>query len=225
VNAADELVSCFWIYRLRPSWRLLDRSARRAGVAAAAKLLAEAVDEGLELRGTYSLTGLRADADLMLWWITPHLDRLHELAVGLRRTHLGENLEPREVFLGLAGASQYASDHRPAFASGEAARRYAAVYPFVKTAAWYLLPYEERRRLMAEHGRVGREYPVGASTVRAFGLGDAEFIVTLESESLVALVDCMEALRRVEVRTYTQRDLPVYLGRLRPLEPVLSELA
>jgi hydrogen peroxide-dependent heme synthase len=35
-----------------------------------------------------------------------------------------------------------------------------SVYPFVKTTDWYLLPYEERRELMAEHGEVGRRYAV-----------------------------------------------------------------
>jgi hydrogen peroxide-dependent heme synthase len=34
------------------------------------------------------------------------------------------------------------------------------VYPFVKTTEWYLLPYERRRELMAEHGLIGRRYAV-----------------------------------------------------------------
>jgi chlorite dismutase len=65
---------------------------------------------------------------------------------------------------------------------------------------------------------------VGTNTVRAFGLGDAEFIVALESETLEDLVACVETLRRAEVRVYTQREVPIYLGRLNALESVLAEL-
>jgi hydrogen peroxide-dependent heme synthase len=217
-------VSCFWIYRQRPSWRLLDRAARRAGVEAAAVAIKEGEDAHVRLRGSYSLIGLRADADFMLWWLTDDLDRLRGIALALRRTPLGEHLEARETYLGLHGESTYSPDHRAAFAKGEPPRRYAAVYPFNKTPEWYLLPFEQRRRLMAEHGEMGREFPVGTNTVRAFGLGDAEFIVALESETLEDLVACVEKLRRAEVRVYTQRDVPIYLGRLHPLETVLAEL-
>jgi chlorite dismutase len=138
---------------------------------------------------------------------------------------LGGHLEVREVLMGLAAASEYDPDHRPAFAREEPPRRYAAVYPFVKKPSWYLLPFETRRELMAEHGRVGREYQVAANTVRAFGLGDAEFVVALEADRLEEIVDCIDALRRVGVREYTAVDSPIYLGRLQSLEAALAELS
>ncbi|MBV8529670.1 MAG: heme-dependent peroxidase [Candidatus Eremiobacteraeota bacterium] len=41
-------------------------------------------------------------------------------------------------------------------------RRYACFYPMDKkrgdTANWYMLPYEERARLMLEHGKIGRTF-------------------------------------------------------------------
>jgi chlorite dismutase len=65
-----QVISCVSVYRLRPSWRLLDRDARRAGLEAASEEVAVAESRGLRLRGAYSMTGLRADADLMLWCLT-----------------------------------------------------------------------------------------------------------------------------------------------------------
>jgi chlorite dismutase len=223
-GATDERVSCFWVYRLRPSWRLLDRETRRAGVAALTRLLHPAGAGGVTLRGAYSLSGLRADADFMLWCISSSADAINNLAVDIRATGLGQHLEPREVLLGLAGPSEYNPEHLPAFLRGVPPRKYVSVYPFVKSPAWYLLPEEERRAMMAEHGRAGREHAVSGNTVRSFGLGDSEFVVALEADQLKDLVDCMDALRRLKVREYTQRDNPIYLGRLQPLEDVLSSL-
>ena len=221
-TATDERVSCFWIYRLRPSWRLLDREARRLGREALTGLMQAPASAGVTLRGSYSMAGFHAGADFMLWCISNSADAINDLAVEIRHTGLGQHLEAREVLLGLAGPSEYNPDHLPAFLKGHAPRRYLSVYPFVKTPEWYLLPEEERREMMAEHGRAGRHHAVAGNTLRAFGLGDAEFVVALEAEHLKDLVDCMDALRRFRVRQYTQRDAPIYLGRLQPLEEVLD---
>ncbi|MFN2465787.1 MAG: chlorite dismutase family protein [Candidatus Dormibacteria bacterium] len=225
VNATDERVSCFWIYQLRPSWRLLDRAARRAGIDRLLKVVESAAEGGVRVRGAYSLAGLRADADLILWCISNSADAINDLAQDIRNTGLGQHLDTREVLLGLAGPSEYNPEHLPAFLKGEFPRRYLSVYPFVKTPAWYMLPPEQRREMMAEHGRAGREHAVAANTVRAFGLGDSEFVVALEADRLKDLVDCMDALRRLRVREYTLRDAPIYLGRLLPLEDILSRLS
>ena len=54
----------------------------------------------------------------------------------------------------------------PAFLAGEEPRAYMCVYPFVRSYEWYLLPEEERREMLAEHGMMAREYPdVRANTV------------------------------------------------------------
>jgi len=214
----------FWIYRLRPSWRLLDRAARRAAVEEAIAVLTDLGAHGTRLRAAYSLTGVRPDADLMLWFVGGDLESVRGLLLRLRETGLGPHLEARDVYLGFGAPSRYAPDHRPAFLRGERPGRYAAVYPFVKTPEWYLLPEEDRRRMMAEHGRLGRAFRVRANTLRAFGLGDHEHVVALEAESLEELVDCLEALRAADVRRYTQRDVPLYLGLRREVEVALREL-
>lgn len=223
-TAVDEQVSCFWVYRLRPSWRLLDREARSRGSEAFVNAVEAGPTDGVTLRGAYSMSGLHAGADFMLWFVSSSADAINELAVATRQTALGQHLEARDVLLGLAGPSEYNPDHLPAFLKGQPPRRYLSVYPFVKTPEWYLLPEEERRQMMAEHGRAGRNHAVAGNTVRAFGLGDAEFVVALEADQLKELVDCMDALRRFPVRRYTQRDAPIYLGRLRPIVEVLAGL-
>ena len=61
---------------------------------------------------------------------------------------------------------------------------------------WYLLPDQERRELLVEHGQMGREYPdVRANTVASFALGDYEWILAFEADELYRIVDLMRHLR------------------------------
>ena len=46
------------------------------------------------VRGTYDVSALRADADLLVWWHAPTADALQEAYGRLRRTRLGGHLEP-----------------------------------------------------------------------------------------------------------------------------------
>ena len=71
--------------------------------------------------------------------------------------------------------AKFNKSHVPAFLADERAQVRLCVYPFVRSCDWYLLPDEERRELLVEHGVMGREYPdVRANTVPAFALGDYE---------------------------------------------------
>ncbi len=216
--------SCFWIFQLDASWKALDSARRVHAISRGREVFVAAQRNSLRLRAAYSLAGFRADADFMVWWLTQDSDALQEAALALRRSPLGDHLRYREVYLGMAAGSPYTEDHLAAFVKDEAPRQYISVYPFTKTPDWYLLPFEKRRELMVEHGEVGRPFDVGTNTVQTFGLGDAEFIVALESNTLAELVRCVEALRKVEVRRYTRLDVPVYLGRRRAIEEILGAL-
>ena len=48
------------------------------------------------IRGTYDVSGLRADADVMIWWHAETSDQLQEAYNLFRRTKLGLHL-PREI--------------------------------------------------------------------------------------------------------------------------------
>ncbi len=199
----------FWLYRL-------NRERAPADVAGAAEELVRLMErsEGTTLRGAYLTAGFRADVDLILWFLGHDPDHFQDLALAIARTTLGQALEPRYAYLGMAGSSQYDPTHGPAFLRGVPPKRYLSVYPFVKTPDWYLLPFEERRRLMAEHGRLGDEFPsVLTNTVNSFGVQDQEFIVALEDDDVGTLITMVQRLRAAEVRRYTQLDTPIFLGR------------
>lgn len=156
----------YWLYRLDPAFRALSHEDQ---VRAKQEFLdtLEGPDASVTLRGTYSFAGLRADADLMLWVLGKDLDTIQRLAVALRRSAIGRYLRQVQTYVGVTTAARYDPEHQPAILSGAAPKAYVSVYPFVKTHEWYLLPFEERRSLMAEHGRVGRRYAVSRERLKA----------------------------------------------------------
>lgn len=177
------------------------------------------------VRGIYSTTGFRPDADLAFWWLAPSPDDAQELLVELRRTAIGKALELTHAFLGVVRPAEFNPDHLPSFLKGEAPRRYLSVYPFVRTEEWYLMPPEERGRLLREHGQMGREFPeVLPNTTSAFGLGDWEWILAFEADDLTKIVDCIRRLREAEARRYTKLDVPFVVGIRTELSEALRNL-
>ncbi len=158
------IYSLTWIYRVDPAFHHLP--AREQDSSKAAFLAAlDARDPSVTLRGAYSLAGLRAEADLMFWVWGPDLDALQQLAVALRQSGLGRYLTQVEAYVGVVSVPRYDPEHGPAFTTGAPPKKYASIYPFVKTTEWYLLSYEERRELMIEHGEVGRHYAIPRAKV------------------------------------------------------------
>lgn len=171
--AAASTYAAFWLYRLDPAWRRLKPDVQRAGKASFVEALA-ARDPRVTLRGIYSLVGLRNDADLLLWVHGTDLDAIQRLAVDLGHSALGAYLTSAYSYVGVVGGGRYDPEHRPSFLRGVAPLNYVSMYPFTKTSEWYLLSYEQRRQMMAEHGRLGRRYTVPREAQDAAGQGRGE---------------------------------------------------
>jgi hydrogen peroxide-dependent heme synthase len=208
------------------------RVARRIGDGDRAALVNE-VDELFEqlaakdvvVRGTYDVSALRADADLMVWWHAPTADALQEAYSRLRRTALGAHLEPVWSNMALHRPAEFNKSHIPAFLAEEEPRGYLCVYPFVRSYEWYLLPDAQRRALLAEHGQMAREYPdVRANTVASFALGDYEWILAFEADELHRILDLMRHLRGSETRRHVRAEVPFYTGRRRGTAELVASL-
>jgi hydrogen peroxide-dependent heme synthase len=195
----------------------------RAEAAAAAGDALESSDA--EVRGVYTVTGYRADADLLLWLVGPTADALQDALIAFRRTRLGLALDPFWSAIGVHREAEFAKDHTPAFYRGEPPRGYVCVYPFVRSYEWYLLPPRDRAEMLAEHGRMARDYPqVQANTVSAFALGDYEWLLAFEADELPPIVDLMRHLRAAEARRHTRHELPFLTGRRRSLAEAVGDL-
>lgn len=144
---------------LYASFAVADRGRGLPSERADAAAEAEQALADVTLRGVYSLTGFRAEADLMLWLVGPSADLLQRALVAFRRSTLGRALDPWWSAMGVHRDAEFSPEHRPAFLTDKPPARYVCVYPYVRSLEWYLLPAEERRQLLAEHGRMGRDCP------------------------------------------------------------------
>jgi chlorite dismutase len=177
------------------------------------------------VRGAYDVAGLRADADLMMWWHAPSSDALQDAYGLLRRTALGRHLVPVWSQMALHRPAEFNKSHIPAFLAGEEARHYLCVYPFVRSYEWYLLPDEDRREMLAEHGRQARAFPdVRANTVASFALGDYEWMLAFEADELHRIVDLMRELRASRARRHVREEIPFFTGRRRPVADLVAGL-
>lgn len=187
---------------------------RKAEIAEVEELLADLGAEDVVVRGLYDVAGLRADADLMIWWHAADSDRLQRAYHRLRRTAFGSRLAPVWSQMALHRPAEFNRSHLPAFLADERVHDYVAVYPFVRSYEWYLLEDSERRRLLAEHGQMARGYPdVRANTVPSFALGDYEWMLAFEADDLTRIVDLMRHLRGSETRRHVREEVPFYTGR------------
>ncbi len=216
-------------YRVRPEWRRLDEREREAGKAEFAAVVEE-VAAHMQVR-SYSLVGVRADADLLLWCIGRSLEEHQELAAMLNHTRLAPYLETPYSYLAMTHRSQYVDDH---IHQGQEGTRltvkpggapYLIVYPFAKTRAWYALSKEERQQMMSTHFAVGHKYPtVRINTGYSFGLDDQEFVLAFETNSLSDFLDLVMELRETQSSSYTLRDTPIFTAIARPLRECLDAL-
>ena len=189
------------------------------------QLVDELAGKDVVVRGTYDVSGLRADADLMVWWHASTADELQEAYSRFRRTRLGTHLEPVWSNMALHRPAEFNRSHVPAFLADEQPRAWVCVYPFVRSYEWYLLPDEERRAMLAEHGRMARGYAdVRANTVASFALGDYEWMLAFEADELHRIVDLMRELRAATARRHVREEVPFYTGVRKPVAELVADL-
>ncbi|EFQ83828.1 chlorite O(2)-lyase [Aeromicrobium marinum DSM 15272] len=199
------------VFRLDTPLGDADRAAEAAEVES---LVADLASDDVVVRGFYDVSGLRADADLMVWWHAPTADALQAAYNAFRRTALGARMAPVWSQMALHRPAEFNRSHVPAFMADETVRDWVCVYPFVRSYEWYLLPEDERRDMLKEHGMQARPYPdVRANTVASFALGDYEWMLAFEADELHRIVDLMRDLRASRARRHVREEIPFYTGR------------
>ena len=203
-----------------------DQLEQPEGLLAELARWAEALaDRDVVLRGAYDVSGLRAGADVLLWLHGPSAESLQDALRGFRRTGAGAVATLAWSAMGTHRPAEFSADHVPSFMLGTTPLRWLCVYPFVRSYEWYLLPEDERRAMLREHGIAGRAFTgVQANTVAAFALNDWEWILALESDDLHELVDLMRDLRATQARRHVRDELPFHTGHRIELDGIVDVL-
>jgi hydrogen peroxide-dependent heme synthase len=210
----DTIRYTMWsVFSLRDVLGDLGEEGRDAEAREVDDLFATLAADDVVVRGTYDLSGIRADADLMVWWHAETAEQLQDAYNRLRRTAFGARLAPVWSQLALHRPAEFNKSHVPAFLADEESRAYVCVYPFVRSYEWYLLEDADRRRMLSEHGQLARGFAdVRANTVSSFALGDYEWMLAFEADELHRIVDLMRHLRASEARLHVREEVPFYTG-------------
>jgi chlorite dismutase len=212
----------YLVLKVDPQWRRLPAEARARGRLEFCRAVSSA--DGVTTHG-YSTLGLKAGADLLLWWKSDGPEPVQRLTSAVLQTGLGQYCEISDTLWGFTRPSLYTKKRTTQeHALDEPTRlKYLVVYPFVKTIDWYLMSREARQGMMNEHMRVGHEFDdVRQVLLYTTGLDDQEFIVAYETDRLERHQDLVIALRGTEARRYTLRDTPIYTAIHHPLETALA---
>ncbi len=216
-------------YRLDPLFRRLPVDEQRVAAAGFIELVRtwESADD-LILR-TYSLVGLRADVDFMLWRIAFDPLCFQSMEAAIKRSPLGAYLSQVYSFLSLQRRSEYVNKTKGAgegveLLPGEG--KFLFVYPFVKTRQWYRLSPHARQGMMDEHIAASAPFKgVHLNSSYSFGIDDQDFVVAFDSDYPQEFVDLVGRLRYTEASLYTQRDTPMFVCTKAPIDAILAQLA
>jgi chlorite dismutase len=197
-------------------WRLKRAERGRARRAWLAAL--RGASEALHI---YQVYGLEAGNDLLVWSARraedPGVAASFFRAWAAATAKVRELVEARETLWGFTKPSQYTKTRSTQELDPFAPTRmpYLVVYPFVKTAEWYLTDSDARQRMMAGHIKVGKQYSdITQLLLYSYGLQDQEFVVVYEMNDPLRFLSLVQELRGTEARRYTQRDAPLHTGLL-----------
>jgi chlorite dismutase len=218
----------FCFYQLDPAFRRLSESeksdARREFLSAVKPA------PGLFCL-TYSTVGLRGDTDFLIWRIADSSDQLQAQTTAINKTRLAGYLRSTQSYLAMTKRSVYTDPKDPSHDPESRSHirpgqsKYLFVYPFVKSRDWYLMPLEDRQKVMGEHIRMGKEYPtVKLNTTYSFGLDDQDFVVAFETDYPEHFLDLVMELRETQSSKFTVRDTPVVTCVQMPMEQILDQL-
>jgi len=220
---ASEKFFTFTFYKTDPKWRWLNEMGKDEASREFVELL-QAASKRMKIR-TYSTLGLRHESEFMIWAISPSLENIQVLSSKIYTTILGKYIEPTSTFLSLTRRSIYSNQVKRGFEMDKDPLQYVIVYPFIKSREWYLLPFEERKEMMEEHIKVGRKYPeILLNTTYSFGIGDQDFMLAFETNSLSRFQDLIIDLRETRVSRYIIKDTPMIPCVLKDIADIIKSL-
>jgi len=183
------------------------------------------LNSGIRFR-SYSTLGLRDDADFLFWFAAETVEEIQNVISKLYLTVFGKYIIPSRVYLSCTRPSIYARKGRTlSFVAGEEPRKYVIVYPFTKTREWYLLPKEQRQKMMDQHIDVSEKYPqVILNTTYSFGIGDQDFMLAFECDNLRDFQNLIMDLRQTQVSAYVAVDTPMITCMKKDIVPLITSL-
>lgn len=161
---------------------------------------------------------LRHDCDLIVWLSATSPEDIANFKESMGRA-LSGTAEAAFSMLSLYEHSPYLK------AGGELADtlkqeplKYFVAYPMNKDPEWYLVDPAERKAIMAEHIGMATSNPenrdIRSYTTYSYGIGDQEFVVMYETDSIAQWSHVTAKLREAKQRKWVTKEEPIFVGVL-----------
>ena len=212
----------FSFFQVDPKWRWMADLAKEESAREVENVIK---NSGVKFR-SYSTLGLRSDADFLFWFAAKSVEEIQKVISKLYLTVFGKYVIPTQTYLSCTRPSMYARKGRIiSFVAGNESKKYVIVYPFTKTREWYLLPKEERQKMMDEHIDVSQKYPdIVLNTTYSFGIDDQDFMLAFETDDLRDFQDLIMDLRETKVSEYVKVDTPMIPCIRKDIIPLIASL-
>ena len=221
-DPSERYYFAFSFFKVDPKWRWMADLAKQES----AKEVENILGNSNCMYRSYSTLGIRDDADFMLWFAAKTVEEIQDAVSRLYLTVFGKYIIPSRIYFSVTRPSMYAKTGKvPAFVAGEDAKKYAIVYPFIKSRKWYRTPVAERQAMMDEHIAVGNKYPeVILNTTYSFGIHDEDFMLAFETDELIKFQDLIIELRTTRVSDYITSDTPMIVCVKKDIVPMIQSL-
>ncbi len=159
---------------------------------------------------------LRHDNDLLFWLSAHEPLSLEKFKEGFNSV-IGIYGRTAYSMLSLYEDSPYIKENKSLEDTLKAdPKKYFVAYPMSKDREWYLINYEERKKILSGHIGTARSDKESTGilsyTTYSFGLGDQEFVVLYEVDDLSAWSHVTQKLREVMARKWIINEAPIFVG-------------
>lgn len=187
-------------------------------------LFAELTEAGVRIRGVYDVAGLRADADVLIWWHADEIEMLQTPTSGCcapssvaTSTRCGPT-RPCTVKPSSTAATSRPSS--PARSRATTSASTPSCGPTTGTSGRQgpsLHARRARRHGPRLPGRARQHHP-------GLHAGDYEWILAFEADELHRIVDLMRELRASKARLHVREEVPFFTGPRVSVEALVAGL-
>lgn len=196
-------------------WKLLTSNERQAAINEFIHLIDKWTVTQNEKKGSHGLFQIVGHkADMMLMFLRPTIEELHDIEAALNKTKLAEYMIPATSYVSVIELSNYLPQGENPYEKPEIRSRLYPALPSMKHVCfypmnkrrqgndnWYMLQLEERNYMMRSHSMIGRKYAgkVKQIILGSVGLDDYEWGVALFADDMIQFKKLVYEMRFDEV--------------------------
>jgi len=215
----NEVYMMVYSIKFDKDWWKLNHEVRKSILSKAEEVANEFKKDVIFIK---KFSSLSQESNIIYWLSSFSTSPFLEFRSAILSAFEGYALESN-LFLSVFKPSPYMkSNFDPKTILGGEQLKYFVAYPMKKSPEWYLLPFEEREKIMKEHIDMAIKNPknngIKSYTTYSFGIGDYEFVVIYEIPDLFNWVDVVEKLREAKARKWIVKEEPLIVGETKAFD-------